>query len=144
MDGADTPQDRFSWRVHPARDRPGMTVVVLLIVTALTVLVVELMHSVWWGLLPIVFFLVTLQRYLLPSDYRVDEEGVTAESAFATTKLHWPEIRRFTHDERGGFLSRRRKGSLLDAFQGLHLQFGGNREEVIARIRSGMPKKGTA
>lgn len=113
----------LSWRVHPARQRPAATVAALSVVATITGLTIHLMGSVWWGFLPALFLLLTLQRFFLPTKYRLDEEGVSMRAAFTSATLRWDEIRRFRSDEEGAYLSRRSRPSPFDSFQGLHLLF---------------------
>jgi hypothetical protein len=132
--------DALTWRVHPARERPPATVLALLVIAAATWLTVEAMDSPWWALLAAGFFLVTLHRFFLPSEFRIDADGVSARSAFTSAKFRWTDIRRFQHDHRGAFLSTRRRPSFLDAFQGMHLQFRGNADEVVRRFEARIRK----
>lgn len=138
MAAVDTQNETLAWRVHPARERPAAAVFALLIVGGMIWMVAVIMQAPWWGLLPAVFFLFTLQRFFLSSEYRIDRNGVTAKTAFGSQTYRWPDIRRFRHDEGGAFLSDRRRASLLDTFRGMHLMFAGNREQVVQRIEAGM------
>lgn len=138
MAATDTKVEPIVWRVHPARERISAAVFAVIIIAAMIWMIAEIMENPWWGLLPAVFFLVTLQRFLFPSEFRIDEAGVSANSAFSTSSIRWKEIRRFQHDNRGAFLSSRRRPSMFDGFQGIHLVFGGNRDEVVERINHGM------
>lgn len=138
MAATDTKVEPIVWRVHPARERIGAAVFAAVIIAAMIWLTAEIMENPWWGLLPAGFFLVTLQRFLFPSEFRIDEAGVSANSAFSTSSIRWNEIRCFQHDQRGAFLSSRRRPSMFDGFQGLHLVFAGNRDEVVARINAGI------
>lgn len=135
---ADQKVEPLTWRVHPARERVGATVFALAVVGGMVWMVGEIMENPWWGLLPAGFFLVTLQRFFLPSEFCIDEDGVTAKFTFTSLKYAWKEIRRFQHDGRGAFLSTRRCPSLFDSFRGMHLMFADNREQVIERIESQM------
>lgn len=140
MAAVETEQDLI-WRVHPARERPVAAVFALLVIAAVCWLVALLMESPWWAILPAVFFLLTLQRFFFPNEFRIDREGITAESAFAKTRFHWSEIRRFRHDEHGGFLSTRRRSSMFDGFRGMHLVFQNNHDQVVARIQAQLPDR---
>jgi hypothetical protein len=138
VSAAEPQTDVLTWRVHPARERLLATAFSLLVVAAACWATVEAMDNPWWAALAAGFFLITLHRFFLPSEFRIDADGVTTKSAFASAKLRWSDVRRFQHDSRGGLLSSRRRPSVLDAFQGVHLVFRGNAEEVVQRIKSRM------
>lgn len=138
MSVAEPQTDVLTWRVCPARERPLATALALLVIAAACWLTVETMGDPWWAVLAAGFFLITLHRFLLPSEFRIDADGVTARSAFTSAKVRWSDVRRFQHDSQGGMLSSRRRPSILDSFQGVHIVFRGNRDEVVRRIESRM------
>lgn len=128
--------ESFTWRVHPARERVGAACLAVVVVAVAMWAVAEVMESLWWAVLPLVFFLVTLQRFFLPNHFRIDDDGITAGTPLSTSRIRWPDVRRFRHDARGGFLSDRRRPSFRDAFHGVQLMFRGNGEEVVGRIEA--------
>lgn len=126
----------LQWRVHPARERLTAALCALLVIALAAALCGILMQNLWWSLLAIAFQVIALRRFFLPSEYRVDADGVTARTIWARQQLRWHEVRRFLCDARGAFLSTRTQGSVLDLFRGMHLVFGKNRDAVIDQIRS--------
>jgi hypothetical protein len=132
----DSAPDVLSWRVHPARERRGAALFALLVMALTAALCGELMQSLWWILLAFAVPFAALRRFFLPSEYRIDEHGVTARLLWSRQHYPWDDIRRLVCDARGGFLSTRRQGSLLDLFRGMHLVFGDNREAAVGRIRA--------
>lgn len=102
------------------------------------------MQSLWWSLLALVIQIVALRRFFLPSEYQIDAEGVTARTIWARQQMRWNETRRFLFDSRGGFLSTRAQGSMLDLFRGMHLVFGEDRDAVIGEIRTRIGRETTA
>lgn len=131
---AETGEKTLTWQVHPARERPVAAVLVVLVVASLAWLCAELMQHWSWGLLGAAVLLAALNRFFLPTAYRVDADGVTAHLPGRSRHLRWDEIRRFEYDERGGLLSRRRSRSVLDTARSLPLLFNGNCETIAARI----------
>jgi hypothetical protein len=125
----------LEWRVHPARERAAAASVAVAVMAAMACLSAMLMQSIGWGLLAFAVQAFALRRFLLPSDFRVDARGVTACNGWQTQRYRWSEIRRFLCDAQGGYLSTRRRRSLLDLFRGMHLIFGENRDAVVTRIR---------
>jgi len=133
------PGDILEWRVFPAAERFGAALVTLAVIAAFASLAALLMESPVWGLLAGALLLLALNRFFLPSRFRIDEAGITARYPHARQYLSWADVRRFRHDERGGYLSSRARSSLLDAFQGMHVQFGSDAPLVVARIRRHLP-----
>ena len=125
----------FEWRVHPARERAVAAGAAVAVMAAMACLSAMLMQSIGWGVLTFAVQFFALRRFLLPSEFRGDAQGVTAWNGWQTRRYRWSEIRRFLCDAQGGYLSTRRSESLLDLFRGMHLIFGKNREAVVVRIR---------
>lgn len=128
----------FTWRAHPARQHPGKALAVGAVILALSGASVLLMQSPWWGLIAAGVLLVTLNRFYFPSRFRIDGEGITAQYPLRRQRIRWSDLRRFVHDSRGGYLSTRARRSFLDAYSGMHILFGGERESVIGRVRAAM------
>lgn len=129
-------EDAVTWRVHPARERLPACCLAVVIVAAFGWLAADWAESFWGGIFSSLFFLITLSRFFFPTQFRVDDIGVTANYPLKTVAYSWGTIRRFLHDARGGFLSTRRRRSVLDTFQGLHLVFQTKEhsETIVARI----------
>ena len=128
------------WRSHPARERPGAAAAVCLVTGALAGLAAELMGHIGWGAFAALVMAVALHRFFLPTEYRIDEDGVGARSLLSRCRLRWEEIRRFAHDERGGLISPRARPTLLPGARDIPLQFSGNRDNVVAAVRAGMAR----
>ena len=94
------------------------------------------MQNLWWSLFAFAFQIVALKRFFLPSEYRIDSEGVSARTIWARQQLRWNDVRRFLCDSRGAFLSTRSESSTLDLFRGMHLVFGEDRDAVVGQIRA--------
>lgn len=135
----------LTWTAHPARERVGAGVVALLTIAAFA-LVVYLACG-WLGpierrVVGVVAGLVlvaSLHRFFFPSRFEIDADGITARYLLRTQRFPWSRLRRFTHDQRGGYLSSRGRASRFDAYRGLHILFGDQRERVVGLIRSHLP-----
>ena len=134
----DSTKEIFSWRVHPFRERFRAACFAVSVLAAIAWLAAELMQSLWWAVIAFLFLAISLNRFFLPSEFQIDDEGVTVRSFFKISRLRWLQIRRFLHDKHGGFLSTRSKASFFDSFRGIHLLFGENREAVVDHIRRRM------
>ncbi|MCL4209519.1 MAG: hypothetical protein KJZ68_02540 [Phycisphaerales bacterium] len=132
----------LEWRAFPAKQRPGRAALGIVIILAIGAMTGGLFHadgfspatSVGMGLLASAILVLVLQRFYFPSFYAIDAEGITARTFLSTLRLRWTEIRRFLHDETGGFLSTRAVPSRLDSFQGLHIVFGEDAPRAIRTI----------
>ena len=129
------------WRSHPARERPRAAVAVCVVIVALAGLSAELMGHFGWGVFAALSLATMLHRFFLPTEYRIDADGVAARSAFASRHLRWGEIRRFAHDERGGVVSSRARASVFAGPGDIPLLFPAHRDEVVAAIRAGMARQ---
>ena len=125
----------FTWRAHPARQRPAAAVFAAGVIAAM-VAACALVANAWWAALAVVLLVVPLKGFFFPSRFTIDQRGVTARYLLRTRRYAWSEIRRFCHDRHGVYLSTRSQPSRLDAYRGMHLLFGSSREEVLRRIRA--------
>ncbi len=83
-----------------------------------------------------VVLVFALNRFFFRSRFEIDADGITARFPLRKQRVRWADTRRFVVDDNGGFLSSRVKRSRLDAWQGLHVLFGRQREPVIESIRA--------
>jgi len=82
---------------------------------------------------PVGFVLMlSLRRYFLPTEYRLDPDGVTVRHLGATTHVSWRNLKRYTLEPHGIFLSPFEEPSRLENFRGIFLLTGKHREAVAA------------
>lgn len=124
----------LAWTVWPARDRPGIAALVIVVVLLVAVFAEKLMQSPWAGLLAGLFLAHALRGFFFPTIYRVDSSGVSTHCLFHVVHYPWRRIRRFRHDAHGAFLSTRARPGFLDRFSGLHLTWNANRDEAVRMI----------
>ena len=129
------PQDTLTWRAWPARERPLAAMLGGLIILAMAG-VTMVSFGPWWGAAAIVFLVLALNRFYLPSRFAIDATGLVAQFPFRKQQLAWRAARRFLHDSHGGFLSTRSVASRIDAFSGLHILFGWQGKEIIFLIEN--------
>ena len=137
---AETHQQALVWSAHPARSRPWATLAALVVVAGAAWGAAEWMGHPGWAALAIAFFLISLHRFFLPSQFRIDGEGVTVRSAFVARTLSWQQIRNFQHDSQGGVVSSRPSRFAAT----IYLMFRGNREEVVGRIQDRLDERATS
>ena len=125
----------LTWSVHLAREEPHKTVLALALVAA-----VGFIGFVVVGPFPAVaaslVVILSLCEFLFPISYEISEGGARARSLLRTAKLSWSDVNRCYLDDTGIKLSPFDRQSRLEAFRGLYLRFGGNKEQVIRTVRS--------
>jgi len=115
-----------TWTVHPARERTGAAVAVILLTVAFGGAVAAAFgDGTWFGLAwgygaaAAAALVVSLVRFWVPTTYTIGRERLEMRTIFARTTSHrWRDIRRFVHDEKGGVLSRRAVSSRWEAAKG--------------------------
>jgi hypothetical protein len=127
---------QFSWCAHPARERRGPAIAGLAIVAAFAAAVWVAFGSTTWAVFSAVVLVAALNRFYFRSRFDIDADGITARFPLRTKRVRWADTRRFVVDDNGGFLSPRATRSRIDAWRGLHVLFGSQREPVIGRIRA--------
>src|SRR5262245_25986007 len=128
--------DEVRWRVWPARQRPLTAIVLIAGAMILGVLVSRGTQDQVLGIAAPVFVLGSLSSFLLPTEYRLTRDGVTVKSLAMERTRPWSEMRRFEEDRSGVFLSPFEKRSWLDAYRGVRLDPGGNRDQVVAFVQA--------
>ena len=132
----------LTWQAHPARQRPAAAAFGAAMIAGLAALCALLGANVWWAALAVALMVLHLNRFFFPSRFTIDAEGVTARYLLSTKRHAWSEIRRFCYDRRGVYLSTRCRRSRLDAYRGIHLLFGQEREEVLTGVRRRLAPNG--
>lgn len=136
-DQGDKAVPRRCWRAHPACERWSRTALAVLIVLALGAAVALLAGSILAGAASVVLLIFALNRYFLPSEFEITDEGITARYPFRRASQAWCDVRRCISDGRGVFLSTRARRSRLDAYTGMHVlpgRGGSPTVEDIVRI----------
>ena len=133
--------DILEWTIHPLREQPGRAVLVLLAMLVSGLMVTLSVPDPQFGLMAggaaIFFLFLTLNRFFLPSRYRLDANGIAVRYPFGSKSLRWKELRRFPHDHVGGYLTTRARKGIFDT-KGISVLFGSRGPEIIPRIKSSM------
>ena len=126
----------LTWSVWPARERPAAALVLLAAAVVLGVLVAKGTGDGVLGMAAPFFVLASLSSFLFPTVYRLTDDAVEVRSLGVWRTRPWKEMRRMTVDRTGVFLSPFEKRNWLDAYRGLRLLFGGNRDQVVAFVEA--------
>jgi hypothetical protein len=126
----------LSWSAWPAKDHPFRALVLLASLTVLGVLVRQGTQDLVLAVAGPLFVLLSVSSWLLPTGYRLTEEALEVRSLGVTRVRPWSEMRRMTVDDAGVFLSPFEAKHWLDAYRGVRLQTGGNRDQVVAFVEA--------
>ena len=137
----DPHEDILEWSAHPLREQPARAVVVCVVILACGLLVSLAVGDPTGGVLAggaaMLFLLFMLNRFFLPSSYRLDANGIAVRYPIGSRSLRWVDLRRFPHDQVGGYLSTRERGGMFDS-RGISVLFAGRGTEIIQRIKASM------
>lgn len=132
-------RETLEWSVWPARDRPWAAAVLLLSLAVLGVLIAQGTGDTVLGVAAPVFILASVGSFIARTEYRLTPESVEVRTLGVSRARPWGEMRRAILDRRGIFLSPFEKRSWLEAYRGVRLPFGGNRDQVVAFVESKLP-----
>lgn len=126
--------DKISWKILPARDKKK-SFIFIVTVFGFTVLV-YFVAGFYWALFSLVVLLASLFQFYTPTEYILDNDGITIKRPLYTMKKSWSEFRRVVETKSGIFLSPFSRPSRLDSFRGVHLLIQNNKKhEVIEFIK---------
>ncbi|HEX7076966.1 MAG TPA: hypothetical protein VF363_00955 [Candidatus Eisenbacteria bacterium] len=128
--------DEIAWTVWPARERPIAAAVLLASALVLGALIGQGTRDRVLAVAAPLAVLLSLSSFLLPTAYRLTKESVEVRSLGVLRVRPWTEMRRFEADKNGVFLSPFEKRNWLDAYRGVRLIPGGNRDQVVAFVEA--------
>jgi hypothetical protein len=131
----------LQWTVHPARERPAMTVAALLVIIAFGGAVELFAEQPLWGMFAAIVLCLALHRFFFHTRYEMSDEGVRATTLFGVGRLAWDDVRRVRTGSWAAWLEGSR-GRRMRA-RGLLLLFGQHRAVVIDALQrrlSGRPQ----
>ncbi len=126
-------QTTYRWTVHLARQSPErLPVIGLALVGASTLGWLVMEH---WLFALAAFWMVfsATADYLLPVRYEVDSEGIR-QRGWSPRVMRWERVKRLVWGEQGVLLSPFAHPSRLDAYRGVFVWFGSEREQVESLI----------
>ena len=137
MESADAPSGaELSWRAWPAKEHPLRAAVLIAALAVLGVLVRQGTHDAVLAVAGPLFVLLSVSSWLMPTTYRLTDEALEVRSLGVTRVRPWSEMRRMMVDETGIFLSPFERKHWLDAYRGVRLLTGGNRDQVVAFVEA--------
>jgi hypothetical protein len=132
-------QQALEWSVWPARERPWAAAVLVASLLVLGVLITQGTGDKVLGAAAPVFVLLSVGSFIARTRYRLTSESIEVRALGVARARPWSEMRRATVDRGGVFLSPFEKRSWLEAYRGMRLPFGGNRDQVVAFVETKLP-----
>ena len=126
----------LSWGAWPAKEQPVRAAVLVGAVVVLGVLLGQGLHDKVLAIAGPVFVLLSVSSWLLPTTYRLTDEALEVKSLGVTRVRPWSEMRRMVVDATGVFLSPFERPHWLEAYRGVRLLTGGNRDQVVAFVEA--------
>lgn len=129
------------WTVHPAARRRPAAAGALAVIALAGLAAAEVGGGIGWGTAAIVFLVLAVSPFLLPTHYRLDDEGVEVRHLGGVRRRAWSEVRRVEPVPGGVLVSPYRVASFRDRVRGIVLRVDGDATLVLerARRRSGAP-----
>jgi len=129
----------LEWSVWPARERPWAAGVLLASLAVLGVLIGQATQDRVLAIAAPVFVLMSVGSFISRTHYRLTAHGIEVKALGVSRARPWGEMRRALVDSNGVFLSPFEKRNWLEAYRGIRLPFGGNRDQVVAFVETKLP-----
>lgn len=131
--------ETLTWTVWPARERPWAAVVLLASLGVLGLLITQGTGDRVLGIAAPLFILGSVGSFIAKTSYRLTADAIEVKALGVARTRPWSEMRRATVDRGGVFLSPFLTRSWLEAYRGVRLPFGGNRDQVVAFVETKLP-----
>jgi len=125
------------WTAHPARRRPQDVALVAAVALLTAWAVLESLRSPYLALLAVALLVASVASFLVPTHYRLDDDGVEERRLGQRKFRRWSDLRRVEVGTRAALVSPFARRHWLDRFRGIVVQLdGADREAVIACLRA--------
>lgn len=130
-DAVEQERELLTWTTHPFRNRPLISILVVVLIMAAGMAAYYTMDSKAFGVLAMVVLFASLAKFFLPTKFILTDKTVTIKSTTQKITKPWTMFRSFYPDRNGVLLSPFAEPSRLENFRGMYLIFSDNREQVI-------------
>jgi hypothetical protein len=131
----------ISWSVSLAgREGMAKTLGALAAMVGVLVLGACLYRNVLLVTIGAAIFFIATAEYFFPMRFWLTEEAAFRRTIFGTKFIRWSNIKHCYLDEKGIKLSPLEGPSRTEAFRGLFLYFGDNRDELVEAVRNLAPQ----
>ena len=127
----------LSWKTHPLVDESrSRSTLLCALIAGCSIGAALSFDGLAYGLIALVVLTLSLSRYLLPTRYNLDENGVEINHLGRRQERPWTQFRRLDIHKDGIFLSPFTRASRLDSFRGYFLRFGPEKNSIIDFART--------
>lgn len=123
------------WKIYPLKENKGKSVALVLFLVLVILLVQVHFGQLGFTLLATVLLGGSLLRYFLPTEYRLNAEGIEISFMGRTNFRKWTEFGCFYVCKNGVQLSTFSKPDRLDSFRGHFILLGNEKDRVISFIK---------
>jgi hypothetical protein len=124
------------WTAHPARRRPQDVFLVAAVVLVSAWAVLIALESAFLAALAAAILLLSVAPFLVPTHYRLDDDGVEERRLWSRKRRAWADLRRLQIGPGAALVSPFASRSWLDRHRGLLLYLdGADRDRVVAILR---------
>jgi hypothetical protein len=125
------------WTAHPAKRRPRDVALVAMVVLFSAWAVMVGLHSAFLAALAAVILLISVSPFLVPTHYRLGDDGVEERRLGRRRFRAWSELRRVQVGRGAALVSPFARKHWLERYRGLLLYLdGADRDAVIAALRT--------
>jgi hypothetical protein len=124
------------WKVHPFKEHWVKSVAVILFLTSIFTFIQTEYRQPVITLISIAVLVGSLLRYFLPTEYKIDIEGVHYTFLGRTQTRKWTEFKSFYVCKTGVQLSPFPRPHWLDTFRGYFVLLGKDKEIIVNYIRA--------
>jgi hypothetical protein len=134
-DGVVPAELTLAWKVHLLREEPSRVLLIAPVVLASLLVSYIIFHSLLSPAVALLLFTCALSDYVFPVRYEITDRGASARTLTGRASVTWDRVKKYYLDDRGIKLSTLGRPGRLEAYRGVYLRFGGNRDEVIRAVR---------
>jgi hypothetical protein len=115
----------LTWTSHPARRRPDQLALVAAVVLLSAWAVLVTLGSGFLAVLAVVILVTAVSRFLFPTHYRLDDDGIEQRGLVSRRFRPWSELRRVQVGPGAALVSPFARPSWMDRHRGFILYFDG-------------------
>lgn len=119
----------MGWRSLPIKEHPRRSVFLIIFLLALIYGIYP--FGIYWVVLSVAFICLNVNSYFLPTNYLMDDNGITVKGVLLGRTKKWDEFKSYYKDKNGVLLSPFDKPSRLENFRGIYVRFNKNSKEVM-------------
>jgi hypothetical protein len=125
----------MEWQVHLLKEDPKKLLLMVPVILASLFAAYALFGSPIFMVVVVFLFASSLSGYLFPVHYTLTREGACVRTLTGRNFLPWTRVKKYYLDENGIKLSTLSTPGRLEAYRGVYLRFGGNRDTVVEAVR---------